>query len=125
MVVDTVTAVMEAAMVAAENSEIKNKAKLREYLYKNPKKLAMKLQNFLKSDEGELLQPVKIKGTGIKYFYSYYDKRFVPCPCNSEYYLMHWLDEDPDVCYVYSHYKWMMGVVLKVKRQEIKFIGFN
>ncbi len=125
MAVATAIVTMEAAMVAAENSEIKNKAKLREYLYKNPKKLAMKLQNFLKSDEGELLQPIKIKGTGIKYLYSHYDKKFVPCPCDGEYYLMHWVDEDPDVCYVYSHYKWMTGIVLKVRRQEINFIGFN
>ena len=125
MAVDTETIMTEAAMVAAENSEIKDKKKLREYLYKNPDKLAIKLQGFLQNNSGELLQPVKIKGEGIKYLYSYYDKQFVPCHCNSEYYLMSWKDEDPDVRYIYSHYKWMTGVVLKLKLEDLCFIGFN
>ncbi len=125
MAVVTVIAAMEAAMVAAENSEIKDKSKLREYLYKNPKKLALKLQKFMQSDDGELLQPVILKGKGHKYLYSYYDKRNVLCPCNGEYYLMPWFDEDPDICYIYTHYKWMTGAVLKVKRSETILIGFN
>lgn len=110
---------------AVANSNIKNKAKLREYLYKNPAKLALKLQKFLQNEEGDLLSPVKLKGKGYKYLYSYYDKKNILCPCNSEYYLMSWHAEDPDFCYVYSHYKWMTGVVLKVKRDNIIFIGFN
>jgi hypothetical protein len=112
-------------MVAAENSEIKDKAKLREHLYKNPTKLAIKLQKFLQSEDGELLPSVKIKGKGYKYLYSYYDKKNILCPCNGEYYLMPWVDEDPSVCYLYSHYKWMIGVVLKIKRDKIELIGFN
>jgi len=112
-------------MEAVENSEIKDKAKFREYLYKNPIKLALKLQKFLQNNDGELLPPVILKGKGRKYFYSHYDKKNILCPCNGEYYLMPWHDDDPEVCYVYSHYKWMMGVVLKVKRDNIIFIGFN
>ena len=72
-------------MVAAENSGIKNKAKLREYLYKNPTKLASKLANFMQNDNGELLEPVKIKGSGMKYLYSHYDKKFIPVPLDGEY----------------------------------------
>lgn len=112
-------------MVAAENSEIKKKAKLREYLYKNPIRLAEKLQKFLQNEDGDLLPAVKIKGKGYKYFYSYYDKKNILCPCNGEYYLMPWVDEDPNVCYVYTHYKWMIGAVLKIKTDDMIFLGFN
>ena len=112
-------------MVAAENSGIKNIAKLREYLYKNPTKLAEKLAKFLKNDNGELLEPVRIKGKGVGYYYSHNDKRFIPAARNREYYLIPWDDEDPSKCYIYSHYNWMVGVILKVNKEEIEFIGFN
>ena len=112
-------------MVAAENSEIKNKEKLREYLYKNPLKLAEKLAKFLKDDDGELLEPVKLKGKGMGYYYSYNDKKFIPVPRDGEYYLTPWVDDDPKKCYIYSHYTWMIGIILKVDRSEIKLIGFN
>jgi hypothetical protein len=117
--------VTEAAMVAAESSEIKNKAKLREYLYKNPAKLAQKLAKFLQDEQGNLLEPVKIKGKGMGYYYSHNDKKFIPTPRDGEYYLLPWTAEDPSDCYIYSHYCWMIGVILKVKKEEIKFIGFN
>jgi hypothetical protein len=116
---------MEAAMVAAENSEIKNKAKLREYLYKNPTKLAEKLAKYLQDDNGELLPPVKLKGKGIAYLYSHNDRKFIPAPKNAEYYLTPWVDDDPKVCYIYTHYNWMVGVIFKVNRDQIQHIGFN
>jgi hypothetical protein len=116
---------MEAVMVATDNSEIKNKKKLREYLYKNPVKLALKLQKFLQNDDGTLLEPVRLKGEGVGYYYSYNDKRHVAMPRNSEYYLLPWDDEDPDVCYIYNHYRWLTGIILKVPKKEIQYIGFN
>jgi hypothetical protein len=117
--------VMEAAMVAAENSGIKDKAKLREYLYKNPKKLAAKLAQMLQSKDGDLLHPVKLKGKGPGYYYSYNDKKLILCPRNSEYYLLPWVDEDDKRCYVYAHHNWQIGVILKVFKEDIEFIGFN
>ena len=125
MAVDTAAAAMEAAMEAVENSGIKDKAKLREYLYKNPRKLALKLAKMLQNDDGELLQPVRIKGSGVGYFYSYNDRGLIPAPRNSEYYILPWLDEDPEKCYIYAHHNWMIGVILKVNKDEIEFIGFN
>lgn len=125
MVVDTVIAAMEAAMVAAESSKIKNKAKLREYLYKNPAKMAQKLAKFLQNDDGTLLEPVKIKGKGCGYYYSHHDKKLVLVPRNSEYYLLPWVDQDPEICYIYSHYVWFIGIILKVNKKEIQLIGFN
>jgi hypothetical protein len=116
---------MEAAMVAAENSGIKNKAKLREYLYKNPDKLAQKLAQFLKSDDGELLQPVRIKGKGIGYYYSHNDKRHIPVSRTAEFYALPWLDDDKERCYVYCHHNWQIGIILKVFKEDIEYIGFN
>jgi hypothetical protein len=112
-------------MVAAESSEIKNKAKLREYLYKNPVKLAQKLAKYLQDDNGELLQPVRLKGKGIAYLYSHNDRKFIPAPKNAEYYLTPWIDDDPKKCYIYTHYNWMVGVIFKVDRDQIQHIGFN
>ena len=125
MVADMAIVMMEAAMVAAENSEIKDKKKLREYLYKNPKQLGIKLARFLQDDDENLLQPVKIKGKGIGYYYSHNDRRYIHAPKNSEYYLLPWIDDDPTMCYVYSHYSWLIGVILKVPKDEIQKIGFN
>jgi len=125
MAVVTVIAAMEAAMVAAENSEIKKKAKLREYLYKNPVKLAQKLAKFLQNDDGTLLEPVKLKGKGMGYYYSHNDRRFIPAPRDGEYYLLPWASDDPSECYIYTHYTWMIGVILKVNKDEIQHIGFN
>ena len=116
---------MEAAMVAAENSEFKNKQKLREYLYKNPVKLAEKIAQMIQTNEGELLEPVRIKGQGIGYYYSHNDKSYIPVPRNSEYYLLPWRTENLDERYIYSHYNWMIGVILKININEIEFLGFN
>ena len=116
---------MEAAMVAAGNSNIKDKAKLREYLYKNPKKLAQKLAQCLQEKDGTLLQPIRFKGKGGSYYYSVNDKRFVYAPRDAEYYLLPWIDDDKEKCYVYSHSSWQVGIILKVFKDEIKFLGFN
>lgn len=115
---------MEAAMVA-ESSGIKDKEKLRSYLYKNPDKLAIKLAQFLKSDDGVLLHPVKIRGKGCSYFYSLNDKMHIYAPRDGEYYMLPWTDEDPERCYVYCHYTWQIGIIFKVFLEDIDFIGFN
>jgi len=112
-------------MVVAENSGIKDKAKLREYLYKNPAKLALKLAQLLQKEDGTLLQPVKFKGNGVIFSYSVNENRHIPCPRDGEYYLMPWLDDDKEKCYVYSHHKWQVGVILKVFKDQIEFLGFN
>jgi len=112
-------------MVAVENSGIKDKEKLREYLYKNPKKLAIKLAQLIQTKEGLLLPPVRLKGHGPGYYYSVNDKKMIFSPRNGEYYLLPWFDDDKDRCYVYSHHNWQVGVVLKVFKDQIEFLGFN
>lgn len=116
---------MEAVMVAAENSGIKDKSKLKEYLYKNPDKLAGKLAELLEDNHGNLLQPVNFKGSSSSYYYSLNHKRHILCPHQGEYYLLNWIEDDKERCYVYSHYTWQMGVILKVFKDQIEFLGFN
>ena len=111
--------------MVAENSGIKNKAKLREYLYKNPNKLALKLAQLLKTSEGDLLPLVRLKGKGSSYYYSVNDKKFILSPRDSEYYLLPWVDEDNSRCYVYTHHSWQTGVILKVFKDQIEHLGFN
>lgn len=112
-------------MEVTKGSGIKDKAKLREYLYKNPNKLAAKLANMLKTKEGDLLHPIRLKGKGPGYYYSINDKKLILCPRNSEYYILPWADDDINRCYVYSHSAWQIGVILKVFKEDVEFIGFN
>ena len=115
---------MEAQMVV-ENSGIKDKAKLREYLYKNPKKLAIKLAQLIQTKQGHLLPPVRLKGKGMGYYYSVNDKELILAPRSGEYYLLPWVDDEKERCYVYSHHNWQIGIILKVFKDQIEFLGFN
>tara|TARA_Y100000593_G_scaffold56973_1_gene106114 strand:- start:34 stop:372 length:339 start_codon:yes stop_codon:yes gene_type:complete len=112
-------------MLAMANSGIKDKAKLREYLYKNPRKLALKLAKMVQTDDGELLQPVRLKGSGPGYYYSLNDKKMIMSQRDAEYYLLPWTDHENDRCYVYSHHNWQIGVILRVFKDQIDLIGFN
>tara|TARA_R110000824_G_scaffold236450_1_gene425138 strand:+ start:2877 stop:3212 length:336 start_codon:yes stop_codon:yes gene_type:complete len=108
-----------------ENSGIKDKAKLREYLYKNPTKLALKLAQMLKDSNGNLLIPVKLRGKGGGYYYSLNDKKHIWAARSGEYYILPWADDEEDRCYIYCHYSWQVGVILRVFKDQIKFVGFN
>jgi len=115
----------EVVMVA-ENSSIKNKEKLKSYLYRNPDKLAQKLSQLLKDDDGFLLEPVKLKDNSNNYCYSINLKRFVYIPKSAELYLLPYsCPEDPRKCYVYSHSNWQTGVVYKIYIKDLERIGFN
>ncbi len=110
----------------AENSGIKDKNKLMRYLYKNPKKLAIKLSKFLQDDNGEALAMVSLKGKGQGYYYSIQDKKFVRVCRSSQFYLLPWDDpKDNKRCYIYTHFNWMTGCILKVYKDEIIELGHN
>lgn len=115
----------EATVLATMGSGISDKTKLRKYLYKNPNKLALKLASLLQTKEGELLQPVRLKGSGMTYCYSYNDKKFILAPKDGEYYLLPWISEEKDRCFVYCHSQWQIGVIFRVFKEDIQFIGFN
>ena len=112
--------------MVAENSGIKDKGKLLKYLYNNPNKLAHKLSQFLKNEEGELLPMVKLKGKGKGFYYSIQEKRFLLVARDEEFYLLPWEHkENKEKCYVYSHYNWMTGRIFSVYRDDIELIGLN
>ena len=110
--------------MVAENSGIKNKAKLMAYLYKNPTKLAIKLSKFIKSSDGPL-ELVKLKGEGQGYYYSIQDKKLIRTCRDAEFYILPWADEDESKCYIYTHYNWMVGCIFKVNKEEIEYLGYS
>ena len=114
------------AVMVAENSGIKDKKKLLKYLYTNPEKLALKLSKFIKDSKGKAIPLVTLKGTGQGYYYSMQYKRLVRVCRGGEYYLLPWSDtDDKDKCYIYTHYNWMMGCILRVFKSDIEHVGFN
>ena len=121
--------VMEIAMVVtvvAENSGIKDKAKLMAYLYKNPAKLALKLSALLKDSDDGLLEPVRLKGKGRGYYYSVQDKKFLCISRDAEFYLLPWEDKNNSKkCYIYSHGNWLIGCIFNVFKDEIEYLGYN
>jgi hypothetical protein len=112
--------------MVAENSGIKNKAKLLEHLYTNPEKLAMKLAKFTEDSDGNGLPLVKLKGTGQGYYLAMNSKKMMRVCRDGEFYLLPWSDpEDKSRCYIYTHHNWMTGCILHVYRDDIEFVGFN
>ena len=122
-----VAGIMETEVeMVTERSGIKDKERLRAYLYKNPTKLALKLAQFIKDSDGNALPLAKIKGKGGGYFYSINDKAFKYAPRSGEYYLLPWEDtEFPEKCYIYGHHAWMVGIIFKVYKDEIEILGDN
>lgn len=52
--------------------------------------LALKMQAFLKSKNGNLLQPVRLKGKKETYYWSFMNKKFELLHPNAEMYLLPW-----------------------------------
>ena len=52
--------------------------------------LALKMQAFLKSKNGNLLQPVRLKGKRETYYWSFMNKKHELLHPNSEMYLLPW-----------------------------------
>ena len=94
------------------------------YLYKNPTKLALKLARFLESPDGIPLELVRLKGKGQGYYYSVQDKGFVRASRDAEFYLLPWEDKSGK-CFVYTHYNWLIGCILRVDKNEIEHLGYN
>jgi len=83
------------------------------------------LEVFIKDSTGNPLEMVTIKGSGSGYYYSMSDKKPVLVPRDGEYYLVSEKPDDFGRLKVYSHYKFISGVVLLVPKEEIQRIGWN
>ena len=106
-------------VMAVENDEFERP------LDPDAESLAYKMQNFLKSKEGNLLQPVRLKGNKAKYYWSFMEKAFVLIHGDSELYLIPWKETKKGELYVYSPYNFQQGNVFMVPKDEIIYLGFN
>lgn len=88
--------------------------------------MADRLQKLLKSDKGELLEPVMFKGKGQGSYWSQSDKKFINVSRKSAHYLIPWRDpKDDDARFVYTHHIAHVGVILRVNKKDYYKIGFN
>ena len=87
--------------------------------------LALKMQAFLKSKNGNLLQPVRLKGKKETYYWSFMNKKHELLHPNSEMYLLPWQETEKGEYYVYSPYTFQSGNVFLVPKNEIVDLGFN
>jgi len=89
-------------------------------------KLAVKLSSMVKSQDGFLFEPVKIKGKGKAFYYSISDRCFIWVDKELEWYHIYSVDPDDQgrVC-LYSPYIFASGIICRVPEEEVDFLGFN
>jgi hypothetical protein len=87
--------------------------------------LALKMENFLKSKGGNLLQPIRLNREKPTYYWSFANKEFQLLHPACEMYLVPWAETEKGQYYVYSPYNFQTGNVFLVPKEEIIHIGFN
>ena len=87
--------------------------------------LALKMQAFLKSKSGNLLQPIRLKGERETYYWSFMNKKHQLLHPRSEMYLLPWKTTEKGEHYVYSPYTFQSGNVFLIPKDEIIDLGFN
>ena len=95
------------------------------FLNSNGTRLAEKLQSFLRSKKGDLLQLVSLNHNKDKYYWSIIHKEFILVNGCSEMYLLPWGKDENGHVYVYSHYLFSQSAVFMVPEEEIVLLGFN
>jgi len=87
--------------------------------------LAYKLQAYMKSKKGDLLDSVVLKHKEDRYYWCVLSKKFVMVNGNTEFYLLPWRKDKKNQCYLYCHHLFAQGAVLLVPEEEIVYVGFN
>mgnify|MGYP003113262339 CR=1 FL=1 len=95
------------------------------YLDPDAESLAYKMQAFLKSKSGNLLQPVRLKGERETFYWSFMNKKHELLHPQAEMYLLPWKETKKGEYYVYSPYNFQSGNVFLVPKGEIIDLGFN
>ena len=92
----------------------------------NSFKYAIRLAGALKTKDGELLQIVKFKETGLGFYYSITDKSFIRINREEEWYFVPYVNKDEQgrVC-IYSPYLFSMAIFIMVPPEELETVGFN
>jgi hypothetical protein len=92
----------------------------------NSFKYAIRLAAALKTKEGQLLPIVKFKESGLGFYYSITDKRFVRVNRKEEWYLVPYVNKDEQgrVC-IYSPFLFSMAIFIMVPPEELETVGYN
>ena len=102
-----------------------NKDDLSPKLDPDAKALALKLQAYMKSKKGNLLEPVRLTGNRPRYYWSIMTKSFYLVHPHNEMYKLPWKITEKGEVYVYSHGLFCQGQVFLVPENEIIKMEFN
>ena len=112
-------------METTQEAMVANKDEFEVPLDPDAEHLAYKMQAFLKSKSGNLLQPVCLKGNRETYYWSFMNKKHELLHPKSEMYLLPWKMTEKGEYYVYSPYNFNSGNVFLVPKDQIIDMGFN
>ena len=87
--------------------------------------LALKLQAYMKSKKGDLLEPVWLTGNKPRYYWSIMTKSLYLVHPHNEMYKLPWKMTEKGEFYVYSHGLFCQGQVFLVPKDEIVKMEFN
>jgi hypothetical protein len=87
--------------------------------------LAKKAAKSLQSKNGDLMLSVKIKGTGMGFYWSPYDKKLILVPRRAEYYFLPWQADEKGRKYLFLPFYLTSGTVICVDPNELDFLGYN
>jgi len=87
--------------------------------------LAIQAADYLKSKAGKLLEVVHLKGDGLGYYWSETEKKLILVPRRAEYYILPWKPEEKGKKYLFLPLFLKNGTLLKVREEDIEYLGFN
>tara|TARA_X000001388_G_C2197991_1_gene110110 strand:+ start:524 stop:856 length:333 start_codon:yes stop_codon:yes gene_type:complete len=89
------------------------------------RELALKAAETLKGKDGNLLPTVKIKGKGLGYYWSPYDKKLILVPRDAEYYLLPWEEDEYGRKHLFLPISLVGGNIISVNSDELEILGYN
>lgn len=95
------------------------------YLDPDAETLALKLQAYLKSKNGNLLEQITLNHKDNRYYWCIMAKGFILINGNSEMYILNWKETEKGERYVYSPFSFAQGAVFLVPKNEIILLGDN
>ena len=102
-----------------------NNDNFKPFLDPDSEALAYKLQSYLKSKSGNLLDLVTLNHSENRYYWCILSKKFILINGDAEMYLLPWKKSEKKEFYVYSPYSFAQGAVFIVPEEEIVVLGLN
>ena len=88
-------------------------------------RIALKLQSYLRSKNGHLLEQIRLNHGKERYYWSVMHKEFILVNGQSQLYLLPWEKDEKGQLYVYSPYLFAQCAVFLVPEEEIVMMGYN